>query len=175
MKHARGFTLVEVLLAIGLFAVLSVMTAAPIRILLSEMPRSERDYQEYLVVNGMLKDMRSDIAAAQKLDIVEDPFMDRRIIDIDKGREQITYDTWDGGVMRTVADREPNSLMNRSIYYYDLPHLDMNIQTVLRDGQVAGLAVETALERVVLGDSLRNFERADVFFAGLWPEAYHEE
>ena len=157
MKHRRGaYTLMEMLAVIAALVVLMALSVKPIRTLVSDIPRANRDFQTWTQTQDMLKQLRKDVEQSEYIKITEmDPRISDKLIHLQLSDGLVSYTLNNGKVLRQT-DSSQNS--------WQLPHVKINWQVWENDDRPYALEITTWCERKVLDNMRKKFEQSSVYF-----------
>lgn len=92
----RAYALIEMLGIITAFALIMALSAAPMRTLLSEIPKADKNYQVWIQTMQMLGELRHDVEHAAEIKLSE--------MDSDAGGHLLLLKTPSGLVQYTIMD-----------------------------------------------------------------------
>lgn len=88
----RGYALLEMLAIIAALALIMALSAEPMRMLLSEIPKADRHYQVWMQTMGMLQELRSDIEQADTMELAAGDFeTGNYLLTLKKAGETVNY------------------------------------------------------------------------------------
>ena len=154
-KHS-AYTLIEMLAVIAALVVLMALSVKPIRTLVSEIPRANRDFQTWTQTQDMLKQLRKDVEQSEQMKITEmDPRISGKLIHLQQSDGLVNYSVTDGNVFRQ-ADSSQN--------IWELPHVKINWKVWENDDRPYALEITTWCERTILDNMRKKFEQSSVYF-----------
>ena len=153
-RTRRGYTLLEMLAIITAITILMALSAKHIRILASEIPRSNRDHQVWLQTGNMLKQLKQDVEQSTRITAV-DAGTEGKQLHLQQAPEQIVYSLTDGAVRRQVGD---------STNQWHLPYVNIRWQIWERDNAAYAVEISTWTERVVFANTRKKYDQSCVYF-----------
>jgi hypothetical protein len=145
----KGYTIIELIVLLGLIVLVLILAFKPIRVLISDVPRQHRDFQTARSLNHMFACLKTDIESAKKLTAAGDP--NTLIID-----GSITYH-FDNDYVSRINIHDPNAASS----LWTLPHSRLVWEVKNQNA----LQITGWLERTVLGKTEINFHNSHLFYA----------
>ena len=157
MKCIRSaYTLIEMLAVIAALVVLMALSVKPMRTLVSDIPRANRDFQTWGQTQDMLKQLRKDVKQSEQIKITEmDPRVSGKLIHFQKSDGLVSYTLNDGKVLR-----QTDSSQN----IWELPHVKINWQVWENDDRPYALEITTWCERTILNNTRKKYKQSSVYF-----------
>ncbi len=146
----KGYTILEMIGLLAFIVLLFALTFSPMRTLLSDVPRQQRDFQTAASLNQMLSCLKSDIEAAKELKTASEP----NTLIIIEDNKTLTYHFDSIQIRRTSMD-DPNETSVWTLPYSRLVW-EVKNQNAL---QITGW-----LERTILGHTEKNFHNSHLFY-----------
>lgn len=97
-SRRRAYTLTEVLVIITILVVMASLSARPLRILLSEIPRSARTYQIQKTTADALKQIKQDIERSTRIFHLKNG-----VLTLEHNAKPVAYTLMDGRIIRRPA------------------------------------------------------------------------
>jgi hypothetical protein len=147
----KGYMLNEMIVLLGLLVVFLAVMAEPMRILLAEIPRGNRDFQTAASLNHLLNSLKTDIEAAKELKTTDDP----NTLIIIGNNGTTSYRFTEEQICR-IADDNPDPAS-----VWTLPHTRLIWDVKHQD------AVEITgwIEKTMPGPSEKKFYNSHIFYA----------
>ena len=169
MIRLKGITLIELLVAVTLFASVLALTGPVFLALVHEVPRSKEVIEENRIVGRMLTALRGDVEAARSLshagngsgtDVQATEGETPSSLIIDQAGGGVTYEYRGGVVERRVAAGDESDMPER----WDFPHARIAWKLLQENGKAYAVEVRTCIEQKKSGRTLRKLENVHVFF-----------
>ncbi len=126
-KH-RAYALTEMLIIIAALVVVMALSAKPLRMMMTEIPRSGRIYQTQNTTAKVMKQLKDDIEKSRRIVDLQD-----NLLTLEHQDGRIRYTFSDGQISRQVSGNDSEST-------WTLPHVKMN--TLLWENDDGPYAVE---------------------------------
>jgi hypothetical protein len=146
----KGYTILEVLGMLGFLVLIFTLAFKPTRIMISDVPRQNRDFQTAASLNHMLNCLKTDIEAAKELTTNEP-----NTLIILEDEKTITYHFNDEQIHR-MEGNDPNATS-----FWTLPHNRLEWEVKNQNA----LQITGWLERTLLGITEKKFHNSHLFFA----------
>ena len=161
MKTCRcGYALLEMLSILVAVAVLMMLSVEPMRTMLSEIPKTDRDYQTWSVTRKMLRQLRDDVEAASAMRLDETDAQGSTL-DLVRASGTVQYRLMDEKAVRMFS---PVDGMEPIAVEWALPKNRMQVSLWAESGRPTALEVTTWVEQHRGPRKLKNFEQTSVFF-----------
>ena len=150
-KH-RAYALTEMLIIIAALVVLMALSARPLRMMMTEIPRSGRIYQTQNTTTKAMKQLKDDIEKS------------RRIVDLQDGL--LTLQHQDGRITYTFSDGQISRLEsgNDSESTWTLPHVKVNTQLWKNEGTPYAVEITTWNQQTDSGRQQIRLKQSFVYF-----------
>jgi len=162
----KGFTLMEVLIAVIILPFMIIALDGLFKTLIKDIPRSHRVVQVNTSVLNMLEKMQQDIDKAKGLPEKYNEYIaSNKILLIDMPEGMICYQLKDDKVFRyNLTDNQKSSLAQTK--YWSIPHTIVRWNIWRKD--TAGYAVEvrTHIEHTVQGHLEKKMANSHLYFVG---------
>ncbi|MBL7214184.1 MAG: hypothetical protein ISS71_00750 [Phycisphaerae bacterium] len=158
MKHIRSaYTLMEILAVIAALVVLMTLATKPMKMLIADIPRANRDFQTWIQTQDMLRQLKNDVEQSTQIKIIDiDPRISSKLLYLQQSEKLVSYSLSDSQVLRQI-DTSENS--------WDLPHVKINWQVWENDNMPYAVEITTWTERIVLNKTRKKFEQSSVYFS----------
>ena len=160
----KGFSLIELLTVITVFAILSGVLGTMFHTLLADVPRAQKAIESDARLQVLLKQLRTDVEAAKSLQQVKSDLPSQAtslVITLPSGT--ITYRLTDDTLLRTV--KKPSAPTEQS-YSHHLPNTIISWHVRRRDGLGYALEVTTSVKWLSGGRWVERLANSHIFFAG---------
>lgn len=160
-----AMSLMEMLVLIALFVVITDFALRMIRTFAGDVPRSYRDFQTNVTVQDMLRQLREDVEAGR--DIRRMPNDDETaspVLAVTLPDGVVFYEFCPDKVSRGPTVGDPNEI---PLHTWPVPQAVFEWQVLARDNQAYALEITTAIERIILARLERKLRNSHVFFVGL--------
>jgi len=167
----RGYSLVELLVAMAIFTIVSVVASKLLTTIFSDIPRSYRIVQENASVLNMLEQMHEDVDLAKRLPTSFDEFKtDKDLLLIELPNCIVCYQLEDGRVLRRIlpASQENNK---EAIRVWSVPNAKIEWQVHRNNGNAYAVEVRTHIEHNVRGCAEEKMTGSYLYFAGAFRKA----
>jgi hypothetical protein len=140
----------EMIVLIGVLALFFIVLAEPMRILLAEIPRGNRNFQTAVSLNHFMNSLKTDIEAAKELETGDDP----NILMIIANTGTTQYRFTEERVCR-IADDNPDPA---GVWTLPQAHLVWNVK------KPNAVEMTSWIEATVSGRSEKKFYNSHVFY-----------
>ncbi len=167
MIRRKGYLLNEVIIMLGVFTVVMLLSAKPLRMTIVDIPRINRDFQANVSVLHMLRRLRSDIETAVSLpDKVGDLQSGDDILLIESDGGVIAYRLSEDKVVRdkVITDRDVDI---QNMETWNIPHADITWKVWKSNGTGYAAEVTTSIKRKVSGNWQKRLKNSHVYFVGM--------
>ena len=167
----KGFSLVELLVAMVILSFVSVVLAGLFTTIISDIPRSYRVVQVNTTLLSMLKQMRSDIDAAKGLpeSFAEHTTNDELLL-IELADAMVYYQLKDGKVLRRkLTNTQQGGSENTTVWL--VPHAKVEWQVWKKDKGGYAVEVKTHIEHKIRGHWEKKMANSHLYFVGAFREA----
>ena len=167
MIRRKGYLLNEVIIMLGILALVMVMVAKPLKMTIVDIPQINRDFQANFTVSYMLRRLQSDIETAVSLpDDVGGLQSGDDILLIESGDGVISYRLSEDKVVREkVGPGEDIDMQN--VYTWSVPRADIIWKVSKSNGTGYAVEVTTSIKRKVLGNWQKRLKNSHVYFVGM--------
>jgi len=168
VKMRKGFSLIEMLVVMVIFASSSVAITILFNALVAEIPRSWRVIQENTTVLSMLKQLREDISVAKGLpeSFGAHTTDDKRLL-IELPEGIICYQLQDGKIFRARLTNAYES-SGEDIKVWSAPHAQVQWRVLRQDQAGYAVEVKTHIEHKVAGHLEKKLANCQLYFVGLF-------
>ena len=167
----KGFSLVEMLVAIIVFSFVSVAFAGLFTTLISNIPRSYRVVQANTSLLNMLKQMERDVDAAKQLpESFAEHTADSQLLLIELPDGSIIYyQLKDDRVLRYGLTNGPED-SGKDTKVWSVPHAKVQWQVWRKNGKGYAVEVKTHIEHKIRGNLEKKMANSHLYFAGAFRE-----
>ncbi|MCK5000005.1 MAG: hypothetical protein KAS23_10730 [Anaerohalosphaera sp.] len=148
----QGYALIEMLIISAVLVVFIGLSVRPLRMIISEIPRSGRIYQTWNTTTEAIKQLKNDVEQCS------------RIIGFDNGQltlehvdNQVTYMFSDGKISRKASPDESESV-------WSIPHVKVNTQLWKNDSGHYAVEITTWNEQTVTDRKQKRLRQSFVYF-----------
>jgi prepilin-type N-terminal cleavage/methylation domain-containing protein len=162
----KGFTIVEVLIAVIVLPFLMIVLSGLFKTLIKDIPRSHQVVQVNTSVLNMLEKMQQDIDRARGLPNKHNEFIagDKMLL-IDTPEDIICYEIKDDKVFRyNLTDNQENNLPKTK--YWSIPHAKIRWKVWRKDTTGYAVEVRSHIEHKVQGHWERKMANSHLYFVG---------
>lgn len=152
-KH-RAYALTEMMVIIASLVVLIALSARPLRVMISEIPRLARVCQTLNTTQTALIQLKKDIEQSAQIVTLQNGAL---ILKHDK--DQITYLFSDGTITR-----RPGLNQQDAEYTWQLPHVRIEADLWSQNNKPCAVELTMWNQQTVLGQEQKKFKQAMVFF-----------
>lgn len=156
----RAYALIEMLSLIAGLVILLALSVEPMRTLLADIPRTDRDFQTWVQTMDMLEHLKRDVEQSGNLSLMGDS-NSSRMLSLEQSGGKIIYRLDDNQMVR--QSDMPNDPFGSS-RSWDLPHVQVDWSLCQKRDTAYALQVTTRSLRTVLGKSEERFAQSCVFF-----------
>jgi hypothetical protein len=154
--NRNAYTLLEVLAIIAAIVVLMALSVKPMRTLVSDIPRANRDFQTWIKTQDMLAQLKNDVEQSIQIKTVDiDPRISGPLLYLQQPEQLVIYSLTAGDVIRQTDTSESN---------WDLPHVNIDWHLWENKGAPYALEITTWTERIILNKNRKRFEQSSVYF-----------
>ncbi len=167
----RGYSLVELLVVMSIFAIVSVITMKLFTTIVSDMPRSYRIVEENTSVLDMLEQMHEDVDLASELpESFDELKTDKDLLLLELPNVIVCYHLKDGKVIRRIlsAAKEDHEEDTR---VWSVPNAIIDWQVLRNNGAAYAVEVKTHIEHNVRGRAEEKMTGSYLYFAGAFRKA----
>ncbi|MHC4721875.1 MAG: hypothetical protein ACYS6I_04110 [Planctomycetota bacterium] len=167
MTTRKGYLLNEVIIMLGVLALVILMIAKPLRMTIVDIPQMNRDFQANFTVSYMLRRLQSDIETAVSLpDGVGDLQSGDDILLIESGDGVISYRLSEDKVVREkVGLGEDIDMQN--VYTWSVPRADITWKVSKSNGVGYAVEVTTSIKRKMSRGWQKKLKNSHVYFVGM--------
>jgi prepilin-type N-terminal cleavage/methylation domain-containing protein len=162
----RGYSLVELLVAMAIFSIVSIVVSKLFTTIISDIPRSYRIVQENTSVLNMLEQMHEDIDLAKGLPESFDEYKtDKDLLLIELPNGIVCYQLKDGRVFRR---RLPTAKEHyeEAAKVWSVPNAEIDWQVRRNNGAGYAVEVKTHIEHNVRSRSEEKMAGSHLYFVG---------
>jgi len=156
----KGYTIMEMLAVLAALVVMMALLTKPMHQIISELPRSYKDYQTLTQTLHMLKHLQEDVEHSDHLSVIEmDPRISSNLLILKQAGGLVSYCLADGKVVR-----QSNLPRDRKEDVWELPNV--YLKWIVWKNEQGPIALELAVwnERPILGQSKQKFQQTHVYF-----------
>ena len=167
MIRRKGYLLNEVIIMLGVFTVVMLMSAKPLRMTIVDIPQMNRDFQANVSVLHMLRRLQSDIETAVSLpDSIGTLQSGDDILLIASGDGVISYRLSEDKVARNkvITGRDVDI---QNMETWNIPHADIIWKVWKSSGTGYAAEVTTSIKRKVSGNWQKKLKNSHVYFVGI--------
>ena len=163
----KGWALTETIVLILVLAITLSIFAGPLRLLLADMPRLQKDFQTNVSVLDMLRQLRTDVDAAVKLpEAAANNKAGQQLLLIETLEGVIRYKLTAEEIIRSKTDSYENQKL-RDKDVWQMPNAKINWKLWKRNGKGYAIEVTTGIEHTILGHREKKLQNSHVFFVGV--------
>jgi Sec-independent protein translocase protein TatA len=150
-KH-HAYALTEMLIIIAVLVVVMALSAKPLRMMMTEIPRSGKIYQTQNTTTTVMKQLKEDIEKSRRIVDLQDGLLTLERLD---GR--ITYTISDGQISRQVFGNDSEST-------WTLPHVKVNTQLWKNNDTPYAVEITTWNQQTGTGKPQIRLKQSFVYF-----------
>ena len=156
----KGFSIIEVLIVLGVLVILLGMLTRPTRVLVHDISSIHRDFQSGENVWAMLRQLQKDVEISQNLNC---DGTDANSLLIDTGDGEISYRLAEDKVIKNnTADSEQQQTKRT----WDTNNANIKWKVWTRDDKGYAVEVTTGIKRKVSGNWREKLKNSHVYFVG---------
>lgn len=153
----RGYSLVEMLIVLVVFASVSAVFAGLFRTLLRDIPVMQKNYQTNTSIQHLLDQMRSDVDAAVNISLLPD---ENQSLLLENNDGTVRYQLAESKVLRKVSGSTEN------IKTWSLPKAAIEWKVWKKNELGYAVQVHTAVEYIIDSRTQGRLAGSHLFFAG---------
>lgn len=158
----KGYTLIEVIIMLGVLAVVTGLCTKAFRVIIIDIPQMHKDFQVNVTVSHMLRRLQNDIETAKSLP--------DNIGGLQSGDDVLLIETDDGVIVYRFNDGKVSKdkvVPGEDVDMWNVPRADISWKVWKKGG--AGYAVEVtrSIKRRVLGNWQKKLKNSHVYFVGI--------
>ena len=150
-KH-HAYALTEMLVIIAALVVLMALSAKPLRMMITEIPRSGRIYQTQNTTNKVMKQLKDDIEKSRRIVDLQD-----NLLTLEHQDGRIRYTFSDGQISRQTSDNNSGST-------WTLPHVKVNTQLWKNNDTPYAVEITTWNQQTGTGRQQIRLKQSFVYF-----------
>lgn len=157
MIKRSAYTLLEMMAIIAAIVVIMALSVKPVRTLVADVPRANRDFQTWLQTQDMLTQLRRDIQQSTRMEpaaIVSDNY-NSSLLRLQQPEKLVSYSFSDDKVLRRT---------NGVSDHWDLPHVHIKWDFLEHNETPYALEITTWTERTVFQKTQKKNEQSYVYF-----------
>lgn len=168
--RTKGFMLIEMLAMFTVMVVILFIFAGQFQTVVSDIPRTHRDFQSNVSVRHMLNRLQADIESANKLSffkVNDNIYHDTVLIESDS----VTIVYVFGADQVTKSEMAEGEYLQKDVW--PVPHAVIKTDIWTRNDTGYALELQTGIERTVLGKNEKKLKNSFVYFVGLESKQVH--
>ncbi|RKY04925.1 MAG: hypothetical protein DRP56_09495 [Planctomycetota bacterium] len=150
-KH-RAYALTEMLIIIAALVVVMALSAKPLRMMMTEIPRSGRIYQTQTTTTKVMKQLKDDIEKSRR--IVD---LQNGLLTLDHQNGRITYTISDGHISRRASGDDLETV-------WTLPNVKINTQLWENNDTPYAVEITTQNQQTGTGRQQVRLKQSFVYF-----------
>ena len=161
----KGYTLLELLGLVGIFALIFALSARPIWIMVRQVPHITQMYDLQQQVDSFNVQLRRDVETADALCL--EPAgekADQKALRLHGPGGWVAWRIEPGHVLRTALDDPNEPSQTRA---WTLPHVELDWSLYKDDNQPVGVQLRSWINRPLLGKQEMKFRQSRLYFVGL--------
>jgi len=148
----RAYALTEMLIIIATLVVVIALSIRPFRMIIAEIPRSNKTYQVWNTTTKAMKQLKADVEKSRR--IVD---MQAHLLTLEHQNGQIKYTFSEGQISRQISGSDSESI-------WTLPHVKVNTQLWENNDTPYAVEITTWNQQTVTGRQQIRLKQSFVYF-----------